>query len=226
MYIGHFAPAFVASAATDEAPKLGTLFIAAQLVDWAFFTLVLFGIEKLQIVPGITTMNPLDLYHMPFTHSLLGSCVFALGFAAVIFLATRNGVAATWGGLVVVAHWFLDLLVHRPDLTIAGGSEKLGFGLWNYPAIEMTLESGIFILAFWWWMRRTDGPVLPPLVLFGVMMLFQAINWFGPPPAEAGAGLALLALSSFALVTALAYWVGAVRWHKRQSGLADATAPR
>lgn len=215
MFIGHFAPAFIASATTDEAPKLGTLFIAAQLVDWAFFILVMVGVEKLRIVPGITTMNSLDLYHMPFTHSLLGSCTFALGFSGMIYLATRNTVAAIWGGVVVVSHWLLDLLVHRPDLTLAGGEHKLGLGLWNYPAVEMTLESAVILLAFWWWMRRTNGPIVQPLVLLGIMLLFQAINWFGPPPTEAGAGFALLALLSFAVVTVLAYWAGAARWHKR-----------
>lgn len=226
MFIGHFAPAFVAASATDEAPALGTLFIAAQFVDWAFFGLVLLGIEKMRIVPGITVMSPLDFYHMPFTHSLLGSCAFALMFAAVIFITSRNKRAATWGGLVVVSHWFLDLLVHRPDLTIAGGEPKLGLGLWNNPAIEMPLELGIIALSFWWWMRRTKGPVIPPLVLIGTMMLFQAVEWFGPPPAKAGAALALLALASYAVMTALAYWAGSVRWHKRQSGLAEAVAPR
>ena len=45
MFIGHFAPAFLARGITEEAPKLGTLFIAAQLVDWAFFTFAIVGIE-------------------------------------------------------------------------------------------------------------------------------------------------------------------------------------
>ena len=96
MFIGHFAPAFLARGITEEAPKLGTLFIAAQLVDWAFFTFAIVGIEKLRIVPGMTAMNPLDLYHMPYTHSLSGTAAWALGFAIVIWLVSRNAIAATW----------------------------------------------------------------------------------------------------------------------------------
>ena len=46
MFIGHFAPAFVAAAAYSRGPRLGTYFVAAQLVDWAFFTLAIFGVEK------------------------------------------------------------------------------------------------------------------------------------------------------------------------------------
>jgi len=46
VFIGHFAPAFVARGITKDAPKLGVLFIAAQLVDWAFFTLAIVGVES------------------------------------------------------------------------------------------------------------------------------------------------------------------------------------
>jgi hypothetical protein len=48
------------------------VFIGAQLVDWAFFALLLTGVEKMRVTPGISVMNPMDLYHMPYTHSLLG----------------------------------------------------------------------------------------------------------------------------------------------------------
>lgn len=220
MFIGHFAPAFAARAITDEAPKLGTLFLAAQLVDWAFFLLAIVGIEKLRLVPGITTMNSLDLYHMPYTHSLAGSAIWAIGFGMVIWLVTRNLVGATWGALVVMSHWLLDLLVHRPDLTIAGGETRYGFGLWNAPSIEMPLEIGIVLLAYWFYIRRTKGPLVPPLILLAALLLFQAIDWFGTKPATAGIGMYLLALASYGFLTALAIWVQSTRWHKNKVGLA------
>ena len=43
MFIGHFAPAFVAAAVSPERPRLGMMFVAAQLVDWAFFALSIIG---------------------------------------------------------------------------------------------------------------------------------------------------------------------------------------
>ncbi|MBX7481383.1 hypothetical protein [Qipengyuania qiaonensis] len=220
MFIGHFAPAFIARGLTEEAPKLGTLFVAAQLVDWGFFTLALIGVEKLRLVPGITAMNPLDLYHMPYTHSLLGTGAWALGFAMVIWFVSRNFVAATWGAIVVMSHWLLDLLVHRPDLTIAGGEHKLGFGLWDSPPIAMPVEIGLILAAYLFYISRTKGPLIPPLILLATMLLFQAINWFGPKPQEAGVAMFATALLSFAILTALAYWVQATRWHKNQVGLA------
>lgn len=225
MFIGHFAPAFAAGAATQESPKLGTLFIAAQLVDWAFFLFALFGIESLRLSPGITAMNPLDFHDYPLTHSLVGAAVFAVCFAILIAFLTRNAVAAVWAAVVVMSHWVLDWISHRPDLTIAGGEPKLGLGLWNYPLAAMALELGIFALAVWWYMRRTKGPVGPIAILVTVMLAFQAINWFGPEPVDVGAPFLLLGLFAFTVLTAIAFWVGKTRWHRNEIGLGVASPP-
>ena len=138
MFIGHWAPAIIAATHKDS-PSLPLLFIAAQLVDWAFFLFLMFGVESMRITPGISVMNPMDLYHMPYTHSLIGSAVWASIFAALIFGVSQSRNAALIGALVVLPHWFLDLLVHIPDLTIAGSPPKLGLGLWNHPSIEIPL---------------------------------------------------------------------------------------
>ena len=222
MFIGHFAPALLARGITEDAPKLGVLFIAAQLVDWAFFTFAIFGIEQLRIVPGITAMNPYDLVFMPYSHSLLATAGWALVFGVVVGVVLRNMVAAAWGAIVVLSHWLLDLLVHRPDLTIAGGEEKYGLGLWNAPHIEMPLEIGLVLLAYWFYISRTKGPVIPPLILLAAMLLFQAINWFGPQPENAGVGMYLSVFLSYGILTAMAFWVQSTRWHKNQRGLAVA----
>lgn len=226
MFIGHWAPAFLAAAATPRAPKLGTLFVAGQLVDWGFFTFAIFGVENMRIEPGATAMNPMDLYDMPYTHSLLGSAVWALAFAAVLFLWRRDLVTASIGGLVVISHWFIDLLVHRPDLTLTGSPPAFGWGLWNYPAIAMPLEMLLLIGGFALYMRSTKGPVAPPYILLAVLILFQAINWFGPAPTEAGIGMYLTALFSFLVAALLAAWVASTRWHKREVGLAVPSAHR
>lgn len=220
MFIGHWAPALAAGAASSESPRLGTLFVAAQLVDWAFMLFVIVGIEQMRITPGITVMNPLDLYHMPITHSLLGSGAFALVFGAIVWRMTRSSTAGIIAGFVVVSHWVLDLLVHRPDLTLAGGEEKLGWGLWNYPWIEIPLELGITLGAFYWYVRATKGPLGPPLILITVMLAMQAVNWFGPHPTEMSIWLPITSMFAFGIITLLAMWVGRTRWHKRRSGVA------
>lgn len=220
MYIGHFAPALAAAAVTPDAPRLGTLFAAAQLVDLLFFPLVVAGVEHMRVVPGITAMNPLDLYYMPYTHSLLAATLWGLGFGLVIWALSRNLSAGVWTAVVVASHWVLDLLVHRPDLTLSGGPPKLGFGLWDYPWAEMPLELGLIGLAFWLYLRNSRGPMGPPLILLAVMLVFQAINWFGPQPEEMSIALPLMALLSYAVLIALARWVGTTRRHRRAVGLA------
>jgi hypothetical protein len=214
MFIGHWAPALIA-AAHPKAPKLGTLFIAAQLVDLGFFSLMLLGVEKMRVVPGISVMNPMDLYHMPYTHSLLGSAVWAAGFAAIIYAFTKNRTGAAVGGAVVLSHWFLDLAVHVPDLTLWGSPPKLGFGLWNYPAIEMPLELGLTFGALFYFMLRTRaiaGTARLAIGLLAILLLtVQMVNWFGPPPGEPSAGAAVTVLGTYLLMSAVAAWVGATR---------------
>ena len=207
MFIGHWAPAFVA-ATHPRAPRLGTLFVAAQLVDWGFFALLLAGAEKMRVVPGITVMNPMDLYHMPWTHSLLGSAVWAAGFAVLVWLVRRDWMSAAIAAAVVLSHWLLDLLVHRPDLTLAGSPPKLGLGLWNYPWIEMPLELGLTFGALAWFVRRHRGPWVPVAVLGVLLVALQAFNWFAPPPTTVDAGTSLLAFFAYGLATLAAVWLG------------------
>ena len=214
MFIGHFAPAMVA-ATHPKAPGLGLLFVAGQLVDFGFFGLALFGIENFRITPGMTVMNPLDLYDMPYTHSLLGSGVWALGFALLIWLFTRNKTGALIGGLVVLSHWLLDLLVHAPDLTLAGSPPSLGFGLWNQPAIAMPLELILTFgaLAFFVFRTRSIAPrsKLALVLLVILLLAFQASNWFGPEPEAADTAMMITALIAFAVASASAAFVGRTR---------------
>lgn len=207
MFIGHWAPA-LAVAARPKAPALGLLFVAAQLVDWAFFGLLLTGVERMRVSPGISAMNPMDLYHMPYTHSLLGALVFGGGVTVVIWTLTKDSTAALLTGAVVVSHWFLDLLVHVPDLTLAGSPPKLGFGLWNYPLLEIPLELGITFGALWLYVRAKRPAPLRVAVLAGVLLLLQAINWFGPVEPAVTTGTSLLAFFAYGLATLTAWWVG------------------
>src|SRR5215469_10301646 len=84
MFAGHYGVSFLMKRAGPRLP-LWALFLATQLLDvlWAVF--VLLGIERYRIVPGITASLPLDLYYMPYTHSL----VSAVAWSAVVFSLCR-----------------------------------------------------------------------------------------------------------------------------------------
>jgi hypothetical protein len=207
MFIGHWAPALVA-AAYPKAPRIGTLFVAAQLVDWAFFALLLMGVERMRMVPGISAMNPMDLYHMPYTHSLVGAVAFAVGFGALLRVVTGNRTGALIGGAVVLSHWFLDLLVHVPDLTLAGGLPKLGLGLWNHPWLEIPLELALTLGAMWLYARARRPAALRLGVLAALLLALQMFSWFGPVAAKVTPGTSLLALTAYGIATLAAWWVG------------------
>lgn len=214
MFIGHWAPALV-TATHPKAPRLGMLFIAAQLVDLGFFTLLMLGIEHMRVAPGISVMNPMDLYHMPYTHSLLGGALWAAGFAAIVYAINRNRTGALIAGAVVLSHWFLDLVVHIPDLTLYGAPPKLGFGLWNHPAIEMPLELGITFGALLFYIWRTRASAGTARLAVGALALalltVQVVNWFGPPPERADAAAAIMVLGTYLVMAALATWVARTR---------------
>lgn len=205
MFIGHFAPAMLA-ATHEKAPGLPVLLLAAQFVDWLFFAFLLTGWEAMRVTPGISVMNPMDLYHMPYTHSLAGSAVWALLFGGAVWLATRSPMAALISCAVVLSHWLLDLLVHIPDLTLAGQPPKLGLGLWNHPAIEMPLELGITFGALWFYARVRRPARLPLAVLAIVLVGLQMVNWFGPVATAVDAATSLTAFFAYGLITVAGWW--------------------
>jgi len=201
MFVGHYGVSFAAKKAEPAIP-LWVLFIAVQLLDVLWAPFVLLGIEKVRIVPGFTASNPLDLYYMPYTHSL----VAAIGWSVVAFLVYRAvrpvpPRAAAIVGLAVFSHWVLDFLVHRPDLPLYDNTAKVGLGLWNLPALALGLEALLLFGAMWLYLRHT--PRGTAMLAFGVVMLaIQAYVFFGPPPAsdKAAAATALIAYAVFAVV--------------------------
>lgn len=225
MFIGHYAPAFVAagmlakqknvSAPASHTAWLGVMFIAAQLVDYGFFGLVLAGVEHMRITPGISVMVAFDLYDMPFTHSLLGTVVWGLGFGAAILLIAKKRLAALLGFAVVLSHWFLDLLVHVPDLTLAGSPPKMGLGLWNHPWIAMPLELGIIAASVVYYLR-TSAPLtnragLAATILILLLLLVQAVNWFGAEPERFDPSQAWSAVIAFTVIAGAAHWTARQR---------------
>ncbi len=210
MFIGHYGPAFAAKAVRKSIP-LWVLFLAVQVLDvfWSIF--VLLGIEKVRIVPGITATNPLDLYYMPYTHSLVAAVLWAIAAGLIYWLFRRaDGLSAA--ALVcgaVFSHWVLDLLVHRPDLPLFGNTLKVGLGLWNYPALAFALEVGLLFGGMYLYFEatktRTRSGRYGMVVLGLVMVVIQAVVFFGAPPTSNRAA-AITALTLYIVLAAVAYW--------------------
>jgi hypothetical protein len=208
MFIGHYGVSFAAKAVRPTLP-LWVLFLAVQLVDvfWAIF--VLFGIEKVRIVPGITATNPLDLYFMPYTHGLISSLLWAVAAALVCRLFPKIN---AWGtaavvGAAVFSHWLLDLIVHRPDLPLYDSSFKVGLGLWNLPLIAFALEVVLLVGGMYLYFRTTGRRGRLGLIVIALMMMaVQVTVFFGAPPTS-DVAVAVSALVSYFLFAAVVYWL-------------------
>lgn len=213
MFVGHFGAALAASAVRG-APKMPVLILASQLTDFAFFALALTGAERFRVVEGITDLNHLDLYHLPYTHSLLGTLVWAAAFGMLVALFTSRRAAGAVAAAVVSSHWLLDLITHRPDLTLAGAPPYLGFGLWNLPSLEIPIELGLLAGGAWLYSRaepsRTAAGRYAMWAFVGLLVAVQILNWFGEPVQDTGF-VAMQGLAAFAVIVVLSIAVGYFR---------------
>ncbi len=125
MFIGHHGVAFAAKAAAPRA-SLSVFFLATMWLDLVWPVLVLGNIEIVRIVPGLMRMSPFDFVFYPYSHSLFFAILWALAFNLVYGYVMRDWQVGALAGLVVLSHWFLDMLVHRPDLPLFPGSESSG----------------------------------------------------------------------------------------------------
>lgn len=186
MFIGHLGVGFAGKKIINK-PSLGTLFFAAQFIDLLWPLLLILGIEKVKIDPGNTALTPLNFTHYPVTHSLFGVLIWGIIFGIIYYLIKKDLKSSIWLGALVLSHWILDLLVHKPDLQLIPWSEfRIGLGLWNYPAVSIALELLIFAAGIYLYIKVTKAKnkkgvyALWGLVLF--LLIIYISNIFGPPP--------------------------------------------
>jgi len=171
MFLGHFGAGFAAKAVAPRV-SLGWLFAAAQFIDLLWPTLLLAGAERVRIAPG-----------------------------ALYFAVKRDRRGATVLAALVASHWFLDAIVHAPDLPLYPGSATLaGMGAWSYVALTLAIELPLFAAGAWLYARGTRAADAAGRWGFAGLVAFllaiHAGNLLGPPPPDA---------------TAIA-WVGQAQW--------------
>lgn len=209
MFIGHFA---VALAAKKAAPKtsLGTLILAAQLPDLLWPIFLLLGVEHARISPGATAVTPLDFTSYPLSHSLLADIGWGLLLAGLYLLTRRNLRGGFLLALLVLSHWLLDALSHRPDLPLWPGSQTMvGLGLWNSTFATVAIELAMFAGALGIYSsvtRPRDRTGSAALISYVAFLVFVYLgNLFGPLPPSIRA-VAIAGLGIWLLV-AWGYWI-------------------
>jgi hypothetical protein len=207
MFVGHYSAAFLAKRIAPEIP-LPVYFVACQTIDLFWATFVLLGIEKVRFVDHITASNSMDLYFMPFTHSLSGALVWAVGIASLYWLLGkenphrfRNTILF---GVVVLSHWILDFFAHRPDLPLWHDSFKVGLGLWNFQLFECLLELALLWASIFLALKVVDQNRKHFMMLGAVMTALQIICTLMPTP-EQDYKMALQLLLAYSVMTLFAY---------------------
>ena len=180
------------------------------MADLVWPTLVLLGVESFAISPGITAVTPLDFTRYPYSHSVVGMAGWGMLLAITYFIFRRNTRAATIILAVVLSHWLLDFIAHRPDLPLTlTGAERYGLGLWHSRLATLGVEGLFFAACAWLYARSTRAMDRTGHWAFVAFVAFLVVvylaNIFGPPP-RAVAEVAWLAQAIWLLV-AWGYWI-------------------
>jgi hypothetical protein len=210
MFIGHYALGLASKRIAPEV-SLGALFLACQFADLLWPTLVLMGIESFSIRPGITAVTPLDFEYYPYSHSLLALVIWGVVLAGVYRAITGSPWRAAVALLaLVVSHWVLDAVAHRPDMPLAPGTDaRLGLGLWKSVTATLTVEFLLLTAGTISYLRSTRARDRIGSVGLWALLLFLSVvevaNVLGPPPPSVPA----VAWSAQALwlIVLWGYWV-------------------
>ena len=215
MFLGHFGLAF---AAKKAAPKtsLGTLVFAAQFADLLWPILLLLGIEKVRIVPGLLPASPFDFTSYPISHSLVAQLGWGALLGLIYFAVRREGRSALLVGGLVPTHWVLDFVAHRPDMPIYPGGPKYGLGMWKSVPLTISVEYILFAAGIALYVRATRAKDaagnLALWSLVGLLGILYPVSLFGPPPST----VQVLAWSAIAIWLTVP-WAAWADQH-RQSG--------
>jgi hypothetical protein len=209
MFLGHFGLGLAAKRASPRT-SLGTLWMAAQFLDLIWPIFLLTDLERVRVEPGNTVVTPLDFVSYPLSHSLLAAVGWALLFAAVYWFATRNGTGTFFVGFLVLSHWLLDAVVHRPDLPLYPGSDRMfGMGLWNSLTGTLLMEVLLFLWGLALYRTTTRARDAVGTYAFRTLIFFLLLVYLGsvlgPPPPDSHY-VAVVALAQWLLIL-WAYWV-------------------
>lgn len=210
MFLGHYAAALAAKALAPRA-SLGTLTLAAVFADLLWPALVLAGVERVRIHPAQAGPTALVFDYYPISHSLAALALWAAALGAAYYVRRRELGAALVVAALVVSHWPLDVVMHRPDLPLAPRAASFGLGVWHSIAATVAVEASLLAGGLILYRRATRGLGLRrwPLVAFAALLaaVFVA-HAFGPPPPSVAA-IAWVGQAQWLLV-AMAWWVDRV----------------
>ncbi len=211
MFIGHYGVSLAAKR-VDARLSLGWLFAAVQFPDILWAVLFLLGVEKARIIPAQTAVRAVDLYYIPYSHSLAASLLWAGAIYVFRLLPTRaglqKGLVALTMALAVLSHFVLDVIVES-NLPLYGDAAKIGLGLGNNAVAAYIVEGLTLVAGLILYLRSTTATNPTGrygMIVFVILMLAFNLLMFGPPPTNLQF-VAISSLGSFLVMAGAAFWL-------------------
>jgi len=214
MHVGHFAAGFIGKRIEPQL-SVGTLVLASVLADLLSGLFVFVGLEKVNLTTGRGAANYFEPINIALSHSLLALVLWGALFGGAYFAWRRNLRGAILIFALVVAHWFLDVIAHKPVMPLAPGTTwKFGLGLWTNIPATLVVEGGLWVLAVVFYLRGTRAKNRLAFFVFWPVVLLLTLLWYnniaGAPPPEGRINFAV-SFVYFSLVVAWAYWINRLR---------------
>lgn len=208
MFVGHLAVALGAKRIEPRVP-IGAAVAAAFGLDLLWPILLLTGAESVRVSVGDTAFTNLAFDSYPWSHSLLAVIAWSVLTGLIARRVVGSGRVGAVLGILVLSHWFLDFISHRPDLPLWPQGPVAGLGLWNSIAATIVVEGGLLAMGLWLYSGvssardRTGRWSLVGLIVLTVVM-WVSQPWSPPPPSATA-----VALGSFALwlLPPWAHWI-------------------
>ena len=216
MHVGHFAAGFIGKRIEPQL-SVGTLVLAAMLADLLWCIFMLLGIEEVQFTDEMGAANYFRPINIAFSHSLLMLVLWGAVFAGAYFAWRRNIRGAIVLFCLVVSHWLLDVIAHRPDMPLAPGSTwDLGLGLWTNIPATFVVEGAFWVLAIVIYLRATRARTRLWVLVFWPVVLLVTLLWQNnvagpPPPNDHGRLASIPSFIYFSLVVGWSYWMNRLR---------------
>lgn len=159
MVMGHFATALVPYQKCRGKPKasFALFLLAAQVLDFLMLGFMALGMETVSphkfIDASFTGMQT----NMQYSHNLVPVAIWALGFAVVTFLATRDLTVSLWCLALIVFHELCDLVVGFQHNVSSADSAAVGLKLYTTaPIAGLLIEAAMCFALVWWFARERD----------------------------------------------------------------------
>ena len=192
MFVGHAGLALAAKRAAPEV-SVGALVAASFGIDLLWPVLLIAGVERVRVDPGNTAFTPLAFDAYPWSHSLAMVLLWSLLGGFVTRAITGKSRPAWIVGVLVLSHWVLDALTHRPDLPLAPweSAPRVGLELWSSIPATFLVEGAIFATGIALYTLGTRAVDRVGTLAFAAFVSLTAAVWvvgpFGPPPPGASA---------------------------------------